>query len=72
MPIYEGYGLTETTSFSCINKFPKYNRVLGSIGKSLIVNDMKIVDPKSFKEKNLMKKVKFVLEDLMLLVITII
>ena len=23
VPIYEGYGLTETTSFSCINKFPK-------------------------------------------------
>lgn len=51
VPIYEGYGLTETTSFSCINKFPKKNRVLGSIGKSLIINDMKIFDPKSFKEK---------------------
>ncbi len=53
VPIFEGYGLTETTSFSCINKYPKNKRVSGSIGKSLVVNEMKILDPKSFKEKKI-------------------
>jgi len=50
VPIFEGYGLTETTSFSCINKFPSKNRVVGSIGKSLSINDMKIFNPKRFIE----------------------
>ena len=44
VPIFEGYGLTETTSFSCINDFPKQNRVSGSIGKALPVNEMAIFD----------------------------
>jgi acyl-CoA synthetase (AMP-forming)/AMP-acid ligase II len=42
--IYEGYGLTETTSFSCINNYPKNNRISGSIGKPLPTNEMKIID----------------------------
>jgi acyl-CoA synthetase (AMP-forming)/AMP-acid ligase II len=44
VPIYEGYGLTETTSFSCINNYPKNLRVRGSIGKPLPSNQMSIVD----------------------------
>ena len=69
VPIFEGYGLTETTSFSCINRYPKNKRVFGSIGKELITNKMDILDTKTMT-KNLMKKVKFVLKDTMLLVIT--
>ena len=44
IPIFEGYGLTETTSFSCINNFPAEKRKMGSIGKSLITNEMGILD----------------------------
>ena len=44
IPIFEGYGLTETTSFSCINNFPAEKRKVGSIGKSLITNEMAILD----------------------------
>ena len=44
VPIYEGYGLTETTSFSCINNYPKNDRVKGSIGQPLPTNYMKIVE----------------------------
>ena len=39
--VFEGYGLTETTSFSCINCYPKNKRVIGSIGKELPINDFK-------------------------------
>jgi len=42
--IFEGYGLTETTSFSCINGFPEERRRTGSIGRPLSTNDMAIVD----------------------------
>ena len=42
--IYEGYGLTETTSFSCINNFPSEKRQIGSIGKPLLTNEMAIFD----------------------------
>ena len=51
VPIFEGYGLTETTSFSCINKFPSNRRVLGSIGKELPTNKMEIFNPKNMKKK---------------------
>ncbi len=51
VPIFEGYGLTETTSFSCINRFPSKRRVLGSIGKELSTNRMEILDPRSMKVK---------------------
>ena len=42
--IFEGYGLTETTSFSCINYFPAEKRKIGSIGKALPANEMAILD----------------------------
>lgn len=44
VPIFEGYGLTETTSFSCINNYPANERKIGSIGKPLLTNEMKIVN----------------------------
>jgi len=44
VPIFEGYGLTETTSFSCINDFPAKKRKVGSIGKQLPTNEMTILD----------------------------
>ena len=46
IPIFEGFGLTETTSFACFNKFPASNRKKGSVGYPLPVNEMKIVDEK--------------------------
>jgi len=42
--VFEGYGLTETTSFSCINGFPEEQRRTGSIGRPLSTNDMAIID----------------------------
>jgi len=42
--VFEGYGLTETTSFSCINCFPAEKRRIGSIGKVLPTNEMSILD----------------------------
>ena len=47
VPIFEGYGLTETTSFSCINNFPAEKRITGSIGKSLATNEMAILNEKN-------------------------
>lgn len=44
VPIFEGYGLTETTSFSCINDFPEEDRKRGSIGRPLHVNEMAVLD----------------------------
>jgi len=44
VPIFEGYGLTETTSFSCINDYPEGKRKIGSIGKPLPTNEMVIMD----------------------------
>jgi acyl-CoA synthetase (AMP-forming)/AMP-acid ligase II len=44
VPVFEGYGLTETTSFSCINNYPAERRKVGSIGCALPVNDMAILD----------------------------
>jgi len=44
VPIFEGYGLTETTSFSCINNYPAEKRKIGSIGKSLITNEIAILN----------------------------
>jgi len=45
VPIYEGYGLTETTSFSCFNPLEISKRKIGSIGRPLPVNEMAILDP---------------------------
>ena len=44
VPVFEGFGLTETTSFSCINDYPKEVRRIGSIGRPLPVNEMTILD----------------------------
>lgn len=44
VPIYEGYGLTETTSFSCFNPREISDRKIGSIGRSLPINEMAILD----------------------------
>lgn len=44
VPIFEGYGLTETTSFSCINDYPAEKRRMGSIGKPLLTNKMSILN----------------------------
>jgi len=44
VPIFEGYGLTETTSFSCINGYPSNKRKIGSIGKPLLSNEMIILN----------------------------
>jgi acyl-CoA synthetase (AMP-forming)/AMP-acid ligase II len=41
--IYEGYGLTETTSFSCINDYPQTQK-RGSVGRPLPCNEMTIID----------------------------
>lgn len=44
VPIYEGYGLTETTSFSCFNPLEIGRRIIGSIGLALPINEMAIFD----------------------------
>ena len=48
--IFEGYGLTETTAYACLNRYPKSKRVIGSIGKPLQVNDMAIFNPNNFSK----------------------
>jgi acyl-CoA synthetase (AMP-forming)/AMP-acid ligase II len=49
VPIFENYGLTETSSIACINDFPARKRKAGSIGKPLPTNEMAILDNKSGK-----------------------
>lgn len=44
VPIFEGYGLTETTSFSSFNRFPKHKRKSGTVGRSLPCNDIAVLD----------------------------
>ncbi len=44
VPVFEGFGLTETTSFACFNDFPASARVPGSVGRPLPVNDMGVFD----------------------------
>ncbi len=41
--IFEGYGLTETTSFACFNRFPAKRRKSGSVGEALPCNDIIIL-----------------------------
>ena len=56
VPIFEGYGLTETTSFSCINGYPADKRKIGSIGKSLVTNEIMFrVDTLEMKKKIVMR-----------------
>lgn len=54
VPIFEGYGLTETTSFACFNEFPENNK-RGSVGRALSCNDIAIFDEND-KEKATGKK----------------
>jgi acyl-CoA synthetase (AMP-forming)/AMP-acid ligase II len=44
VPIFEGFGSTEATSYSCFNAFPANKRKLGSVGVVLPISDMKVVD----------------------------
>lgn len=44
VPIYEGFGLTETTSFATMNRYPAERRRFGSIGVALPCNELRIVD----------------------------
>jgi len=44
VPVFEGFGLTETTSFACFNEFPANKRKIGSIGKALPINEISIQD----------------------------
>ena len=44
VPIFEGYGLTETTSFASFNQFPENNRKSGTVGRALPSNDIVIID----------------------------
>jgi len=49
VPIFENFGLTETTSIACINDFPAKKRKVGSIGRPLPISEMAIIDDKSGK-----------------------
>lgn len=44
VPVFEGFGLTETTSFACFNAHPAERRRPGSVGRALPINAMRIVD----------------------------
>ena len=44
VPIFEGFGSTEASSYSSFNPYPAENRKLGSVGKVLTVCQMKVVD----------------------------
>ncbi len=44
VPIFEGYGLTETTSFACFNNYPKEKRKEGSVGREFPINRITIRD----------------------------
>ena len=44
IPIFEGFGSTEATSYSSFNGYPAERRKLGSVGTVLPISDMKVVD----------------------------
>jgi acyl-CoA synthetase (AMP-forming)/AMP-acid ligase II len=44
VPIFEGFGSTEASSYSCFNRYPADKRKLGSVGTVLPVSDMRVVD----------------------------
>jgi len=46
VPIFEGFGSTEATSYSCFNRYPADQRKLGSVGTVLPISDMMVVDEK--------------------------
>lgn len=45
VPVFEGFGLTETTSFACFNNPRPEERVRGTVGRPLPINEMAILDP---------------------------
>lgn len=53
VPIFEGFGLTETTSFACFNNFPAQKRRANSIGRPFSINEMKILDEEGIELKAL-------------------
>jgi acyl-CoA synthetase (AMP-forming)/AMP-acid ligase II/acyl carrier protein len=44
VPVFEGFGLTETTSFACFNNAQPEKRVIGVVGRPLPINEMAILD----------------------------
>jgi acyl-CoA synthetase (AMP-forming)/AMP-acid ligase II len=44
VPIFEGFGSTEASSYSSFNRYPADQRKPGSVGTVLPVSDMKVVD----------------------------
>ena len=44
IPVFEGYGLTETTSFASFNQFSGNNKKIGSVGRAIPSNDIAIFD----------------------------
>jgi acyl-CoA synthetase (AMP-forming)/AMP-acid ligase II len=44
VPLFEGFGSTEATSYSSFNRYPAEFRKLGSVGIPMPISDMKIVD----------------------------
>ena len=44
VPIFEGFGSTEASSYSSFNRFPAEKRKIGTVGVVLPICDMKVVD----------------------------
>jgi len=44
VPIFEGFGSTEASSYSSFNRWPAEKRILGTVGVVLPICDMKVVD----------------------------
>jgi acyl-CoA synthetase (AMP-forming)/AMP-acid ligase II len=44
VPIFEGFGSTEASSYSSFNRFPPDKRKIGTVGVVLPICDMKVVD----------------------------
>ena len=44
VPIFEGFGSTEASSYSCFQQYPASRRKTGSVGRVLPICDMKVVD----------------------------
>ena len=44
VPVFEGFGSTEASSYSSFNRWPAEKRILGTVGVVLPICDMKVVD----------------------------
>lgn len=44
VPIFEGFGSTEATSYSCFQAWPAERRKPGSVGRVMPISEMKVVD----------------------------